>query len=99
MPDNTLLWHVPRSTKLLWRCWDEEFIVYNAASGQTHYLNMLAARVLQYFQAQSASLATLIDDIEIGGAVASDGAQSLLAQVRELVKELDSLGLIAPVVP
>ncbi len=99
MPENTLLWHVPASTRLRWRSWDDEFIVYNAASGQTHYLNMFAAKVLQYFEAQPASLDALIGDTDISGAAADDATRTMLSQLRELVKELDSVGLIAPVVP
>jgi len=95
--DNTPLWHVPDSTALRWRRWGDEVVVYNAASGQTHYLNMFAATVLQYFEAQSASLETLIADTDIGAA--EDAARPVGVQLRELVKELDSVGLIAPVAP
>ena len=30
---------VPEVNALAWRIWDDEFLVYNTASGQTHHLN------------------------------------------------------------
>jgi PqqD family protein of HPr-rel-A system len=99
VPDDTLLWHVPTSHRLRWSNWGDESIVYNAASGQTHYLNLFAAKVLQYFEAQAASLDALLEEVSASGVAHREDAQPLLAQVRELVKELDALGLIAPVIP
>jgi PqqD family protein of HPr-rel-A system len=99
VPNDPLLWHVPASIRLRWRNWGDEYIVYNTASGQTHYLNLFAAKVLQYFEAQPASLDALLEEVSANSVAPRDGAQPLLAQVRELVKELDALGLIAPVAP
>ena len=94
MADNELLWRVSPSTRLVWRQWGDEFIVFNAASGQTHYLNALAARVLQYFQEQAATADELVDDIR--SSIPQGGDLSILDQVRELLTRFDSLGLIAP---
>ena len=98
MIDSSSLWKVQPTTPLRWREWDGEFVVYNAASGQTHYLNGLAAKVLQYFEAQPASFASLMSDIEIDDRAAGNTAP-LLKQLGDLVTELDALGLIAPVAP
>jgi PqqD family protein of HPr-rel-A system len=98
VPDDTFLWHVPASTRLCWRNWGDEYIVYNAASGQTHYLNLFAAKVLQYFEAEPASLDALLEDVSVDDIARRADGQPLLAQVRELIKEMDALGLIAPVV-
>jgi PqqD family protein of HPr-rel-A system len=84
---------------LRWRNWGDEYIVYNTASGQTHYLNLFAAKVLQYLEVQPASLDALLEDVSASDVVCPADGQPLLAQVRELVKEMDTLGLIAPVVP
>ena len=98
MLDHSSLWQVRPTTQLRWREWDGEFVVYNSESGQTHYLNGLAAKVLQYFEAQPASFASLMGDIELDDKAAGH-AQPLLKQLSDLVNELDELGLIAPVAP
>lgn len=96
MPDNDILWQVSSLTQLRWQVWGEEYIVYNAASGQTHYLNKFAADVLQYFEGQPASLAKLISDADVAGA-SGDTALDLVIQLRQLVDDFDSVGLIVPV--
>ena len=81
----------------MWRRWGDEFIVYNVASGQTHYLNALAAQVLQYFQGQAATFDELVQDVRDSVPEGEDAC--ILERVRELLKGLDYLGLIAPVNP
>ena len=94
MAEPELIWRVSPSTRLVWRRWGDEFVVFNVASGQTHYLNGLAARVLQYFQDQAATAEELIDDIR--RSIPQGGDLSILDQVRDLLAKFDSLGLIAP---
>ncbi len=40
-------WGLPEDVGLLWKSWDEEVIVFNQASGQTHLLDALSAEVLR----------------------------------------------------
>ena len=61
-------------------------------------MNGLAAKVLQYFEAQPASFAALVGDIDLDDKAAGN-AQPLLKQLSDLVNELDVLGLIAPGAP
>ena len=98
MLDNSPIWKVQPTTQLRWREWDGEFVVYNTGSGQTHYLNRLAAKVLQYFETQPGSFAALVGDVELDDKSAGN-AQPLLKRLSDLVNELDALGLIAPVEP
>ena len=46
------IWRVPPGNMLAWRGWDDEFLVYNTASGQTHHLNFLAGEALRSLVAE-----------------------------------------------
>ena len=94
MPDETELWQVP-TNRLRWQRWGDEFIVYNVASGETHYLNNFANTILQYFEAEPSTTSGLLADIQMSGVITPP--PSFCDQIRELVKEFDSLGLIARV--
>ena|SRR3974390_3281385 len=97
MYDRTDLWQVPPN-RLRWQCWDDEFIVYNVASGQTHYLNNLAKDVLKYFEDEPGTISGLISDIQIGDNIPSPISAPFCDQICALIQEFDSLGLIARVI-
>ena len=56
-------WYVGPETRLLWRSYDDHFMVYNCASGQTHYLNLLAAMALQQMEEGPATIEDLSERI------------------------------------
>jgi PqqD family protein of HPr-rel-A system len=89
-------WHVAPEMRLLWRSYDDHFMVYNCASGQTHYLNLLAAMALQQMEEHPATLEDLRQRIR-----AEVGVEEIagLDQLPSLVVQLDELGLIAPITP
>ncbi|HUN49840.1 MAG TPA: HPr-rel-A system PqqD family peptide chaperone [Candidatus Sulfotelmatobacter sp.] len=89
-------WRVPVRTRLLWRSYEEHFIVYNCASGQTHYLNLLAAMALQQMEERPATIDELGQRIRVQAGVDDIAG---LAQLPALVAQLDELGLIAPTPP
>ena len=45
---------------LVWREWDGEFLVYSAASGQTHNLNFLAGEALRSLEAEPGSVSEVV---------------------------------------
>ena len=96
MSNENHFWQVPATNRLRWQCWGNEFIVYNVASGQTHYLNNFAKAILQYFE-EPGTISGLIADIQASAATTSPSWQPFCDQICELIKELDSLGLIARV--
>jgi PqqD family protein of HPr-rel-A system len=58
-------WRIIDDGALRFRCWDEEFVVYNAFSGDTHILSAPAAELLLMLQGASQetqSLARLLAD-------------------------------------
>jgi len=87
-------WAVPDANALVWRIWDDEFLVYNTASGQTHHLNLLAGEALRSLEAEAAHGHELAHRLADQFEIAEDSPPLLM--IDRLIHELDELGLIAP---
>jgi PqqD family protein of HPr-rel-A system len=87
-------WTVPKQNELAWRVWDDEFLVYNTASGQTHYLNLLAGEALLSLEAEPARTGELVRRLADQFGIPEDSPP--LQMIDRLISELDELGLIAP---
>jgi PqqD family protein of HPr-rel-A system len=87
-------WAVPSANQLSWRVWDDEFLVYNAASGQTHHLNLLAGEALRSLEVEPAETRELVGRLADRFEIAEDSPP--LRMIDRLIHELDELGLIAP---
>jgi PqqD family protein of HPr-rel-A system len=88
-------WQFNRVCQLHWRCWDDDHIVFNASSGQTHFLNILGALTLELVAERALTLEDLL------GALATRLENFVVDnEMREYVsymlKDLDNLGLIEP---
>lgn len=88
-------WRFNRECRVLWRCSDDECIVYNASSSQTHYLNELGAEALRQLEHRSFNVRELIEHFSTQYEVFSSDAEAL-RYVRKLLSDLDDLGLIEP---
>jgi len=72
---------------------DEDTIIYNALSGETHQLNLIAVDALNFLQ-QSATLSTLTEHICL--LYQTDDIDGINQQMRQLIEQFDDLGLIEP---
>jgi len=90
-------WKVPDRTRLCWRFWDGEFVVFHANSCDTHLLNPLAAEVLRALTGAPASAPELARHLcsELGAELDPE----LEGRVSELLPQLEERGLIEPVHP
>jgi PqqD family protein of HPr-rel-A system len=88
------VWGVPPQSRLAWRVWDDEFLVYNTASGQTHHLNFLAGEALRSLEAEPGSASDLVCRLADQFEIAADSPP--LRTIDRLIREFDELGLIAP---
>ena len=93
MLDKNMKWRLISDQALQLRCWDDEFVVYNNLSGDTHLLGSAAAQVLLKLQqapsdavSLAESLASLLQ-VEIMD-------ESLAPQIANLLADLDALALI-----
>jgi PqqD family protein of HPr-rel-A system len=85
------VWRLPAGASLLWQSWDEdEVIVFNRASGQTHLLDALSAVVLRRIEAAPVAMPelqrSLAADLGLEESVLSD-------RLREVCRLFDQLGL------
>jgi PqqD family protein of HPr-rel-A system len=88
-----IVWTVPSGNLLAWLVWDDEFLVYNNASGQTHHLNFLAGEALRSLEAEPGSASDLVRRMADQFEIAEDSPP--LQMIDRLIREFDELGLIA----
>lgn len=88
-------WHLNPYVCLHWLSWGSDYILFNAASGQTHVLNELGAAILRLLDSNPLSnsdigrqLVTQYHDLCLDS--------ELSTAIDQLLEELDNLGLIEP---
>ncbi len=91
--EGVTIWRVPPGNMLAWRVWDDEFLVYNTASGQTHHLNFLAGEALRSLVAEPGSASELVCRLADQFEIAQDSPP--LQMIHRLICQFDELGLIA----
>ena len=87
------VWRLPEGVQLLWQTWDDEVIVFNTASGQTHLLDALSATALRDLERGPRTLA------QLAGAMAGrfDLEPEILSnRLVEICARFDQLGLAEP---
>ncbi len=79
--------------RLVWRHWDDEdeYVVYNPTSGDSHLLDFLTAQGLMRLEQHPMTAAELVADLSAHLDIAAD--KSLDAYVRRFLDELFDLGL------
>lgn len=91
------IWRINSIARLRWRHWEEGYILFNAASAQTHLLNEFGKTVVELLQQAPCGAA------ELSGRVAArlDLEWNVEAQryLQNFLVDLDELGLIEPVTP
>jgi PqqD family protein of HPr-rel-A system len=80
------------SASLYWAGWDDEYVVFDETSGQTHQLDPLRAYVLNTLTASPQSRRELMDDLQtaLGESQTSEVVESLGA----VLDDFDRHGLI-----
>jgi PqqD family protein of HPr-rel-A system len=91
------IWRLPKGVSLLWRSWDEdEVIVFNRASGQTHLLDAFSAAVLRRIEAAPGT----ISDLQRQFAIGFELDEHILSERLDVVcRRFDQLGLAEPEAP
>jgi PqqD family protein of HPr-rel-A system len=89
-----MLWSINPNCQLHWRHWEEEYILFNAASNQTHYLNSLGAEILHLLQESPLVSEELNQKIsEKYDLQLDDDTRQYIAGI---LANMDELGLIEP---
>lgn len=85
-------WKVPSGFELHWRTWDDEFVVYNTGSGDTHLLDPVAAHVLQVLEREPLSLTLLTGRVAASFELEQD--IQLSSYLERLLSLFERLGLV-----
>jgi PqqD family protein of HPr-rel-A system len=94
MPLTGQNWSTVDSLALRWLCYEDEYIVYNASSGDLHLLNPVAAQALKILEESKITLEDLTKqvalqlDIEVG--------VDLERHIHHFLLKLARLGMICP---
>jgi len=93
MTSSTKRWQLNPVCRLHWRQWDQDYLLFNAASGQTHMLNELGAAILLLLEKNMLNNQELIEQLVVhyDGLIADSKLQEA---VDNLLITLDSLGLV-----
>jgi PqqD family protein of HPr-rel-A system len=91
------IWRLPAGACLLWQSWDEdEVIVFNRGSGQTHLLDAFSAAVLRQIEAAPTTKPDLLryfaNGFELDELLLSD-------RLNAVCQRFERLGLAEPDVP
>jgi PqqD family protein of HPr-rel-A system len=88
-------WRIPAESQLHWRAWEDDVVLFDARSGETHLLNAVAAEVLKSLAESPADLGTLARRVAIHFDVAPDSGW--LSRLKALLARFDEAGLVEPV--
>lgn len=78
--------------ELHWRSWDDDVVVFNECSGDTHLLNLAGAEILRFLIERPANLGDLIDLLARRLDVEAD--EHLSAYIKSALVDFARLGLI-----
>jgi PqqD family protein of HPr-rel-A system len=90
-------WRLDRRAELHWRCLDDEWVVFEAASGDTHHLDTIAAAVLMCLEADPLDLDGLSE--VIASELQVPNRDDLAGRLDDLLAQLQGLGLVEPAQP
>ncbi|MDR3415951.1 MAG: HPr-rel-A system PqqD family peptide chaperone [Nevskia sp.] len=87
-------WRLLQPAGLVWRCWDDEYIVFHPWSGMTHYLDAIAGMVFELLLDRAATVHDLATALAaLADAPATDTLNSVVQQV---LRRFDAIGLAEP---
>ena len=89
----TGLWRVASPAALSWRSWAGEIVVYDDGSGDTHYLEPLAAEVFERLLDAPADLDELA--ARVAQSLAVDRDDELAQAIGAVVDKFRACGLVA----
>ena len=89
--EQSRIWFIRAPEQHHWRRWDDEFVLYDELSGQTHLLNFIAAdamRLLQETPRSDADLATALAEL-----YRTELTSEFCSRIRTLLSHFQQLGL------
>ena len=90
------LWRIAADQKILWRCWEGDYVIFGSLSGETHILDIASGKVLRRIMGR----ASTTEDIrsEIGDFLEVENDAELGRAVEKILSRLEDAGLIEAVI-
>ena len=85
-------WRIFPGLRLHWRSWEDEFVVYNSASGDTHLLDQVSRDMLKVLESESPTLSELAGRLAESQEIEADAEFS--SYLERLLATLEKLGLV-----
>jgi PqqD family protein of HPr-rel-A system len=94
-------WQLSLLVVLHWRCWDNEWVVYNQGSGDTHLLDTVTAYTLMALEEGAATPAQLLMQLDLSQGIglerSAEQPQTVEAHLVAVLQQLEQAGLIESV--
>jgi PqqD family protein of HPr-rel-A system len=89
-----VVWQASPDVRLSWASWDSEYVVFDAASGDTHVLDELSAEIFRRLDQRPGDLPDLIECFSSS----TEGCRGdeLAARIQKTLSQLERVGLIEP---
>jgi PqqD family protein of HPr-rel-A system len=87
-------WQVSEGCQFVWQLWDDEYVVFDHGSGNTHFLDPVAAEALQALVASPADLRGLTQ--RIGARIGVEADPAFEQRIRETLDRFREAGLVEP---
>ena len=91
------MWRLSRGSSLIWKAWDDEYVVFNAGSGNAHLLDALTGEVLKGLESVGADAGQLVR--ALAADLGIDPTDQLERGVDRAIGQLHLAGLIERVTP
>jgi len=86
------VWKIPDGARLEWSHFDEESVLFNPLSGQTHLLTVFAIDILEHVLRSSAAGSVLVDHMAVLYQIEPEAG--FQEQVLDSLDDLHDLGLV-----
>lgn len=90
-------WKVGRGRELVWRSWDDESVVFDSLSGDTHVLDAVTAQALAYLEKHTAGVAQLAS--HVAAELGCQADETLNRHLEAALAQFVEMGLIEPTKP
>lgn len=88
-------WQIINGSDLKTRCWNDEFVVYNPLSGDTHILNKRAADLLFALRSAASDVLSLAQLLSCKWRCDIDAA--FLEEIEATLFDMQALSLVEPI--
>lgn len=86
------IWKLNSLASLYWRCWNDEWAVFDVGSGETHQMDTLSAATLMMLEAGAIDLSRLLK--LLAEELLLPNSQELSIAVSDILRNLEIAGLI-----